>query len=121
MADLRGANVDVVTIGQYLQPSPKHASVERYVTPEQFAEYERAGMAMGFQFVASGPLVRSSYHAAEAFIAAVARPGTPEGEPRSSAARGRPGVQPSMAPAHVAGSAAPDEPQLIPARALLRR
>jgi lipoic acid synthetase len=70
LRDLRAAGVDVVTIGQYLRPTPKHATVERYVVPSRFAEYERAGKAMGFSFVASGPLVRSSYHAAEAFVAA---------------------------------------------------
>jgi lipoic acid synthetase len=70
MRDLRAADVDVVTLGQYLRPTPKHAAVERYVTPEEFALYEREGLKMGFQFVASGPLVRSSYHAAEAFVAA---------------------------------------------------
>jgi lipoic acid synthetase len=70
MRDLRAAKVDIVTLGQYLRPTPKHAAVERYVTPEQFAVYEREGREMGFQFVASGPLVRSSYHAAEAFVAA---------------------------------------------------
>lgn len=75
LRDLRAAGVDVVTIGQYLRPTPKHASVERYVEPSRFAEYEQAASAMGFAFVASGPLVRSSYHAAEAFMAAVLRPG----------------------------------------------
>jgi lipoic acid synthetase len=74
MSDLRGAGVDIVTIGQYLRPSEKHASVERYVTPEEFAEYERVGYEQGFLFVASGPLVRSSYHAAEGFIQARLRP-----------------------------------------------
>jgi lipoic acid synthetase len=69
LRDLRGASVDVVTIGQYLQPSPKHARVDRYVEPAKFQEYERVGMELGFSFVASGPLVRSSYHAAEAFMA----------------------------------------------------
>jgi lipoic acid synthetase len=69
LADLRTAGVDVVTVGQYLRPTPKHAPVDRYVTPERFADFERAGMDLGFAFVASGPLVRSSYHAAEAFMA----------------------------------------------------
>jgi lipoyl synthase len=68
LRELRGAGVDIVTIGQYLRPTPKHAVVERYVEPDRFAEYERAGIDMGFSFVASGPLVRSSYHAAEAFV-----------------------------------------------------
>ncbi len=70
LADLRKADVDVVTIGQYLRPSPKHAPVHRYVEPNAFEEFERAGLSMGFAYVASGPLVRSSYHAAEAFLAA---------------------------------------------------
>ena len=74
MRDLRAAGVDIVTLGQYLRPTPKHAAVERYVTPEAFASYEREGRKMGFQFVASGPLVRSSYHAAEAFVAAAIAP-----------------------------------------------
>jgi lipoic acid synthetase len=74
MRDLRNARVDIVTLGQYLRPTPKHAAVERYVSPEQFASYEREGQKMGFQFVASGPLVRSSYHAAEAFVAAAIAP-----------------------------------------------
>jgi lipoic acid synthetase len=74
MGDLRAARVDIVTLGQYLRPTPKHAAVERYVSPEQFAIYEREGRKMGFQFVASGPLVRSSYHAAEAFVAAAIAP-----------------------------------------------
>lgn len=63
MADIRAAEVDILTIGQYLQPTPKHLPIERYVTPEEFAEYKQAGMALGFRHVESGPLVRSSYHA----------------------------------------------------------
>ncbi len=70
MRDLRQAGVDVLTIGQYLRPTPKHASVERWVEPERFAAYEQLGRELGFGFVASGPLVRSSYHAAEGFLAA---------------------------------------------------
>ncbi len=65
---LREADVDVLTVGQYLQPTKKHAKVQRYVEPGEFHRYEEAGRAMGFQFVASGPLVRSSYRAAEAFL-----------------------------------------------------
>jgi lipoic acid synthetase len=68
MRSLRDADVDVLTIGQYLRPTKRHATVERYVDPEEFADYERAGLEMGFAFVASGPLVRSSYRAAEAFL-----------------------------------------------------
>ena len=65
---LRDADVDVLTIGQYLRPSKRHASVERYVDPVEFADYEQAGLDMGFRFIASGPLVRSSYRAAEVFL-----------------------------------------------------
>ncbi len=68
LASLRAADVDVVTIGQYLRPTPKHAELVRYVEPAEFARYKDAGLALGFQFVASGPLVRSSYRAAEAFL-----------------------------------------------------
>jgi lipoic acid synthetase len=63
LRDLRAHDVDMITIGQYLQPSPHHHPVLRYWTPEEFNELHDAGMAMGFTHVASGPLVRSSYHA----------------------------------------------------------
>lgn len=63
MKDLRANNVDMLTIGQYLQPSKFHLAVERYVTPEEFKEYEEIGYELGFKNVASGPMVRSSYHA----------------------------------------------------------
>ena len=63
MQDLRTTDVDIITIGQYLQPSHEHLPIERYVTPEEFREYAREGRAMGFRHVESGPLVRSSYHA----------------------------------------------------------
>jgi lipoic acid synthetase len=61
--DLRAANVDIVTLGQYLRPTPNHLPVVRFVTPEQFAQYRQAGLARGFREVVSGPLVRSSYRA----------------------------------------------------------
>ena len=63
MDDLRSADVDFLTIGQYLQPTPRHAAVERFVTPEEFDEYRRLGTAKGFLLVAATPLTRSSYHA----------------------------------------------------------
>lgn len=63
LRDLRAYDVDMVTIGQYLQPTPHHHPVMRYWTPEEFKALEEAGMAMGFTHVASGPMVRSSYHA----------------------------------------------------------
>ncbi|HJL14384.1 MAG TPA: lipoyl synthase [Sandaracinaceae bacterium LLY-WYZ-13_1] len=68
MAGLREADVDVVTLGQYLRPSKKHAPVERFVEPAEFDRYRERGLEMGFRYVASGPLVRSSYRAAEAFL-----------------------------------------------------
>jgi lipoic acid synthetase len=107
MADLRAAGVDIVTLGQYLRPTPKHAAVDRYVTPEEFAGFERAGYDLGFAFVASGALVRSSYHAAEGFVAARLKP---------------------AAKSEMSGDLLPElpapparGPDLIPAQALVRR
>jgi len=67
MDDLRGADVDFLTIGQYLQPTRKHAAIDRFVTPEEFQSYRRLAEEKGFLLVASSPLTRSSYHAAEDF------------------------------------------------------
>ena len=66
LRDIRAAEVELLTIGQYLQPTRQHLPIDRWVTPEQFAEFKRAGLEMGFSVVESGPLVRSSYHAEEA-------------------------------------------------------
>jgi lipoic acid synthetase len=107
MADLRGAGVDIVTLGQYLRPTPKHAAVDRYVTPEAFSRFERVGYELGFAFVASGPLVRSSYHAAEGFVAARVRP----------AAYSAPAEQSPLHPPRPPATG----PDLIPVQALLRR
>ena len=63
MQDLRSVDVDILTLGQYLQPSPKHLPVVEFITPEKFEEYRILGIEMGFRYVESGPLVRSSYHA----------------------------------------------------------
>lgn len=63
MTDLRSVGVDVMTLGQYLQPTKSHLPVAEFVAPDRFKEYEDAGLKMGFRFVESGPLVRSSYHA----------------------------------------------------------
>jgi len=68
MQALREAEVDVITLGQYLRPSKKHAPVDRWVEPAEFDRYRDAGLEYGFAYVASGPLVRSSYRAAEAFL-----------------------------------------------------
>jgi lipoic acid synthetase len=106
LADLRSAGVDVVTVGQYLRPTPKHATVERFVEPAVFERYEREGRALGLAFVASGPLVRSSYHAAEAFMSARLGGDVPVAETKPRTA---------PVPAHLDASA-----PLIPASALVR-
>jgi lipoic acid synthetase len=61
--ELKENSVDIVTIGQYLQPSNRQLRVERYVTPEEFENFKKEGEQLGFRHVESGPLVRSSYHA----------------------------------------------------------
>jgi len=63
MDDLRSVGVDILTLGQYLQPTKNHLAVAEFITPEQFAEYKEIALAKGFKYVESGPLVRSSYHA----------------------------------------------------------
>ena len=66
MRDIRDhADTDIITIGQYLQPTRNHLPVDRWVPPAQFDEYKREGLALGFSVIESGPLVRSSYHAEE--------------------------------------------------------
>ena len=65
MRDLRTAGCDVLTIGQYLQPTPQHLAIDRWVTPDEFREWKEFGLSIGFGVVESGPLVRSSYHADE--------------------------------------------------------
>lgn len=76
MRDLKNVDCDILTIGQYLQPAIKRLKVEKYYTPEEFAEFKRIGLEMGFRYVESGPLVRSSYHAHEHVPESV-RPATP--------------------------------------------
>jgi lipoic acid synthetase len=106
MADLRAAGVDILTLGQYLRPTPKHVAVDRFVTPEQFARFEEEGQRLGFRYVASGPLVRSSYKAAEVFVRGLVTPGD-----EAAAARV---VKERLAVAERAASG------LIPATSLLR-
>jgi lipoic acid synthetase len=67
MDDLRAADVDFLTIGQYLQPTPKHAAIDRYVTPDEFDSYAKLARAKGFLMVSASPLTRSSHHAGEDF------------------------------------------------------
>ncbi len=117
MRDLRSAGVDVLTIGQYLRPTPKHAAVDRYVEPAAFEAFAKQGRAMGFAFVASGPLVRSSYRAAEVFVHGVLHPRDPEAAQamlhhRMTTARAR---GPELDTGELAAAA------LLPARALVRR
>jgi lipoic acid synthetase len=68
MDDLRAAKVDFITIGQYLQPTPNHAAIDRFVTPEEFAYYKNMAEVKGFLMVSSSPLTRSSYHAGDDFV-----------------------------------------------------
>jgi lipoic acid synthetase len=70
MTHLRQADVDFLTVGQYLRPSARHLKVVEYVTPQQFQAYRAIGEELGFRYVASGPLVRSSYRAGEFYIRA---------------------------------------------------
>jgi lipoic acid synthetase len=70
LRDLKNHGVDFITMGQYLRPSPRHLAVQKYYHPDEFAELKVAGEAMGFEMVASGPFVRSSYHAGEDFARA---------------------------------------------------
>jgi lipoic acid synthetase len=75
MQDLRESRCDILTLGQYLQPTLKHLPVVEFVRPEKFAEYKRIGEQLGFTHVASGPMVRSSYHADEFSPPALAKVG----------------------------------------------
>ncbi|HEY8040122.1 MAG TPA: lipoyl synthase [Polyangiaceae bacterium] len=116
MRDLREAGVDVLTLGQYLRPTPRHAPVDRYVEPQRFEAFAREGRAMGFAYVAAGPLVRSSYKAAEVFVRTVLRPGDPEAA--DALLRDR------VAEAHARSTselAARTASSLVPAQALVRR
>jgi lipoic acid synthetase len=67
MEDMRAADIDFLTIGQYLQPTPKHHAVDRFVHPDEFAAYEKAAYGKGFLMVSATPLTRSSYHAGDDF------------------------------------------------------
>ncbi len=119
MRDLRAVGVDIVTLGQYLRPSPKHHEVLRFVPPETFAAYEREANAMGFLYCASGPLVRSSYKAGEVFLRSLLGPDADlEGALEERLARARAAAEHAMAEAAAHVTAAPSD--LIPARALVR-
>lgn len=76
MRDLRAVGVRIITLGQYLRPTEKHLPIIEYVTPDKFAWFEQEARKLGFDYVASGPLVRSSYRAAELFLLRTLRPGS---------------------------------------------
>jgi lipoic acid synthetase len=80
MADLRASGVDFLTLGQYLRPTPRHLPVAAWVTPQEFDAWRAEGEALGFRYVASGPLVRSSYRAGEFAIQAAFEPTPPESQ-----------------------------------------
>lgn len=133
LADLRAAGVDIVTLGQYLRPSPKHAEVQRFVPPEIFDAYRQRGEELGFAYVASGPLVRSSYKAAEVFIRSVLLGDGDDAEAermvaervaraREEAARvaAEVGVERPVGEAHLASELVADR-RVVPADRLVRR
>ncbi len=126
MADLRAAGVDIVTLGQYLRPSPKHAAVDRFVTPEQFAAYAEHAKTLGFAYAASGPLVRSSYKAAEVFVRSVLAPNDPIEAERILAERLRVAKASALAnggeeESEAAWTARAAQALLIPVGSLVRR
>jgi lipoyl synthase len=123
MKDLRAAGVDIVTLGQYLRPTPKHAAVDRYVTPETFALYEAQAKEIGFMYCASGPLVRSSYKAAEVFVRSMLKPGDVEGasallKERLATARAAANAEANLSMSATAARVASD---LIPIASLKRK
>lgn len=127
LRDLRAVGVDLVTLGQYLRPTPKHAVVDRFVSPETFAMYAEEARKMGFAFVASAPLVRSSYKAAEVFVRSILRPGDPEAadallkERLAEAHRAAAAIDGSSVPKTTSELAARATQTLLPASSLLRR
>ena len=80
MRDLRRSDVNILTLGQYLRPTPRHLPVAAWVTPQEFDAWRAEGEALGFRYVASGPLVRSSYRAGEFAIQAAFEPTPPESQ-----------------------------------------
>jgi lipoic acid synthetase len=120
LQDLRAADVDIVTLGQYLRPTEKHAPVRRYVEPALFDAYAKYARELGFMYCASAPLVRSSYKAAEVFIRGKLRAEDVEGAleaRRAEALRAAEALRPAQGPG-AAGDAASN---LISASRLLRR
>jgi lipoic acid synthetase len=102
LGELRASGVQVLTVGQYLRPTERHLPVVRYWHPEEFAAVERAAYALGFQHVAAGPLVRSSYHADQH----IAPPGVASGWPAPRGTRIAPGLRAGLAAQSAAGAGA---------------
>ena len=105
--------MDFLTVGQYLRPTPNHAPVREYVTPERFDRIDRLGRDLGFRYVAAGPLVRSSYKAGEFYAAHLVRErrkelANPHGDPQAAGATPNPDahVAPSASPLPAEGDAA---------------
>ncbi len=131
LVDLHAAGVDIVTIGQYLRPTPRHAEVKRFVTPETFDVYREQALELGMAFCASGPLVRSSYKAAEVFIRARLTSEQVEATPEqvvgmldervAVARRAAAAVSGTAAEGGTAAVATPVGTQVIPATSLVRR
>jgi lipoic acid synthetase len=130
LGDLRTAGVDVVTLGQYLRPTPKHHEVVRFVEPAMFDAWQRAALDMGFLYAASGPLVRSSYRAAEVFVRTLvgqepARVASALEERLAQARRAASSVPLSADELPGAGALAPPRgalpASLVPATSLVRR
>lgn len=120
MRDLRAVGVDIVTIGQYLRPSPKHHEVLRFVEPATFEMYEREAKAMGFLYAACGPLVRSSYKAAEVFLRSLLGPseGNIEQQLEDRLTQAREAAR--RVREHEAPDAPPPDGTLVPASSLVR-
>ena len=111
MRDMRDAGVEIFTLGQYLRPSKRHMKVARMLPPEEYDAWREEGMAMGFKYVASGPLVRSSYKAGEVFLEAFLR----EREQQQRAAQG--GEARSDEPPPLSGTWTPPAKQKQPTAA----
>ncbi len=126
LADLREAGVDLVTLGQYLRPTPKHAAVDRFVDPDTFERYAEEARKLGFAYVASAPLVRSSYKAAEVFVRSILRPGDPAAadallRERLAEAKEKASLIAGDAPRTTSELAARAAAVLLPAESLVRR
>jgi lipoic acid synthetase len=121
MRHLRDAGVDILTIGQYLRPTPKHHEVRSFVEPSVFDDWQAQALEMGFLYAASGPLVRSSYRAAEVFVRTLLGEGRPEqGKEVVSRALAERLAEARRAASQASARATPGDVRLVPAAALVR-